>query len=446
MRQICLIIACFFFFNCYSQTDSVRLDYSPYGQTRDMLDADMNALAYHKKLTQFTYFDMNYVNERLEDFFSGDISLVQSGEPIYDMSKPDKYISQKYVKSIQYNPTKSYFINVKYNLFTEGSNFIIKSCEISGYWIYILDLYVKYWADNSLHFEAAKKGELVVYYLLQDKIVLSLNPTTETGKIVITNTTINSIDQYNEIIKKNQIQYLKQIEEKKQIDLKKAEEARELTIKKEIEEKKKQEEKLNAFLLERKTTVYNLSEINIDLNDSIKTNIIKVINDFIANSKQSQYSIKGDLKVMIDTNNVVTYDTLNIKTDNQEQLKLLTDKIKSNLKFKTQILNGYSVNSFLICNIDLFYFNGQVFFKIDKTNKIVYQELQPSTDIKTLINQVYSKNEKGKYEIKIEYSKINGNQIQNSNTIIKYKKPFKFPYYMIGIAALVIAGALGLQI
>lgn len=90
-----------------------RTDISPYNLQYDMLDFNMRTLASHEYLTQFTYFDMNFVNPRFQNFLSNILDVTQVGETEFNMSKPEKSISMNYEKKAQYNFTKPRNIIVK---------------------------------------------------------------------------------------------------------------------------------------------------------------------------------------------------------------------------------------------------------------------------------------------------------------------------------------------
>jgi hypothetical protein len=236
------------YFHCIlinaQESEKKRTDISPYGAAYSNLSFSMSQIAPHGHLTQFTYFDINFVSQRFEDFLTNNDFLAQVGETEIEMSKPDKFIAKRFQKKAQYNSTKPRSILVKYNLFDNNGLLMVKSCEISGYWDYVIELYVYYWTTN-MNFEAAKKAEVAVSFLLQDRIALTLNAVKEYGSILITNTTIKSSDQFKEIVDKNsQFNLKNSIDSLKQQHLKEIEAEK---IQKEIERKKRQDA-ISAFI------------------------------------------------------------------------------------------------------------------------------------------------------------------------------------------------------
>lgn len=430
MKYLILITFCIQFLNCFAQDYDERIDYSPYGLTYGYLNANMRSLAPHQQLTQFTFFDMNFVNIRLQNFLENELSLIMVGEPTEDIKK-DKYcIIERYEKGIQINHSKPYYIKVIYNLYPEGKNLIIKSCEISGYWNYIVDLYIKYW-NTTLNFEAAKKGEIVVNYLMQDRISLSLNAQNETGKISIVNTTIKNIAEYNEIIKKAEIKHQKYIADKHQEIINNENQEKELILKKEIEKKQQELEKLNAFLIERKTKSYDLSEFDNLQSKSINLKIKEIISNHINNSTQVEYSFKGNLIIAIDTNNIITYDSNLIKTNNKEQLSKLIEEIKRSINIKTPLINGYKVNSIIEYPLDICFQSRYISFKLNKSQDFKYKDFVPEISAKKTIERKYLNSNSGKYTVEYIYATNNDIQIKSDVKTILYKKTYNIPFFSL---------------
>ncbi len=242
IKKVFALLAILFFIKCSvisQENQEKRTDISPYGKQYSELDFSMRFIAAHEKLTQFTYFDLNFVDTRLQNYLSHYLFFAPIGEPEINFTPTSKSISMKYEKKAQYGFTKPRGITVKYNLFDNNGLLIIKSCEISGYWLYITDLYVNYWTTD-LNFESAKKKELVVNYLLQDRIALTLNPINESGFISITNTTINSISQFQTILAKGvQLNLANDIDSIKQKKLKETENKKKIEETERINQKNK---------------------------------------------------------------------------------------------------------------------------------------------------------------------------------------------------------------
>ena len=202
MKTLIIFILIILEINNYAQEiDSMAVVRSPYGTSFERLDASMHVLAPHGFLTQFSYFEVNFTKTRLADFLEKKMHMELVGIPKFNNTKNGLAIIEKYKKATNIDD-KDQYLYVKYNLIDKWDYSIIKSCEISGYWDFILDLYITYW-NTTLNFDAAKKGELVVNNFLQDRVALSLNPSKEYGKIDITSTTIKAKLDYDNVIKQN---------------------------------------------------------------------------------------------------------------------------------------------------------------------------------------------------------------------------------------------------
>lgn len=147
------------------------------------LKASMKALAPHGLLTKFNGMDLNFVNWNVQDFMSKYMGMKPIGDQKVDMTKPIKTIETIYVKSISQN-NKQHKMSVKYYLVPEGNKIKIKSCEISGYWDYVVMFYVKYW-NTTLNFEEAKGKELVVNHLIDDRVALEVSAAKALAKIKV---------------------------------------------------------------------------------------------------------------------------------------------------------------------------------------------------------------------------------------------------------------------
>jgi hypothetical protein len=170
-----------------AQNDSLSKLYDSFADENQRF-MSMRALADHGLLTQITGFEINFVDTRIQEYLSKYTILGLVGEPSVNMIGSNKYIIQKYEQKIQYNNNKTSTFNVKYNLIIDKQNrIIIKSCKIYGSSLHVLDFYVNFW-PTSLNFEAAKKNEVVVNFLLQDRVALKWIPSTDYAEIIVTST------------------------------------------------------------------------------------------------------------------------------------------------------------------------------------------------------------------------------------------------------------------
>lgn len=153
-----------------------------------ILSANMAALAWHGKLTQFTNMDLNFVTERVDDYMNSALMGFSTlGPPKFEIKNNQGIRTDKYLPAVMGAVTTS-FIQFKYFTTISGKDFIIDSCVISGKLQFLINFYVSYWTTK-INFEGRKDGEIVHNHLLNDDISFQFFPSNEVGKIIIKQTT-----------------------------------------------------------------------------------------------------------------------------------------------------------------------------------------------------------------------------------------------------------------
>jgi len=189
---VCIVLLCL---NAYSQQGVQRLDLSPYGLTEQILDVKMRLLAGHEDATQITYFDLNFVEQRMQDFMKK-----KMGMTITDVSKFIKTSSYEtftvtYTQMATIGTTKIPKLYFKYTIFgNKDKNPIIKSLEITGTSIHVINFFVRYW-PTTLNIDVSK-SKIAYNYLVQDKATIRLNPANAAWSISVENTSIKTLDDY----------------------------------------------------------------------------------------------------------------------------------------------------------------------------------------------------------------------------------------------------------
>jgi len=73
---ITTLFLCLIRFNSYAQYPGEnRNDYSPYGLDYSMLSLKMRLLSHHEDATQITYFDLNFVEQLMQDFLKKEMGM-----------------------------------------------------------------------------------------------------------------------------------------------------------------------------------------------------------------------------------------------------------------------------------------------------------------------------------------------------------------------------------
>ncbi len=187
-----------------------------------------------------------------------------------------------------------------------------------------------------------------------------------------------------------------------------------------------------VFLKERKTRVYKLQDINKTEYNNVIDLIQKESNAMIKNGSSSSFSISGMMKVEMDTTGVVKFNTEGMKTDNQAQLDMLLTNLTNVVKVEAQYKNGYAVNSDLTYSFDISVQQGTAMFRIDKSNNLIFSDPYPVEKAKSDIENKYRSGDIGKYSVTYEIASNENTPAKSNITLVKYKKPFKFPTYIVG--------------
>lgn len=161
------------------------------------LDNYMNKSDAYPHTTQFTYFDINYVHTKVHLFVSNTLGLSQDDNVVYDFNEKNKSIIYTYHTFMGSGKPKD--LKIKYIVFPDEHNLIIKSVEISGFYNYVANFFIKFWY-TSFDFSNINKNELLVNNFLQDRVALTSG---ENRKINITSSTIKSEVQFREMLKKS---------------------------------------------------------------------------------------------------------------------------------------------------------------------------------------------------------------------------------------------------
>lgn len=138
-------------------------------QTRAQRELSARAETY---LTEFNDMNVNFVNARVQDFLFDELDLVPTEDPEYSFVDEIVTITETYRKSVR-TATNDHSLQVIYKAKPEGNDLIIQTCQVSGFDVYVVDFFVKYW-NTTLNFESVKKGEVVVNYWITDRASLSL--------------------------------------------------------------------------------------------------------------------------------------------------------------------------------------------------------------------------------------------------------------------------------
>lgn len=196
---LCMAMLCF---STYAQFDANRKDYSPYSIDIQKLAIQMRMLSQHEDATQITYFDLNFVDQLMQDFMRKEMNMAVVHFPKFSIENGNHVLTIKYTGQATMRTSKIQYLIFKYTYFdNKDKNPIIKSLVISGASNKVINFYVSYW-PTTINFDGSH-NKVAYNYLLQDKATIRLNPTNAQWSISIENTTIHTQDEYYKELDKN---------------------------------------------------------------------------------------------------------------------------------------------------------------------------------------------------------------------------------------------------
>jgi len=261
-----------------------------------------------RDLTQWTYFDLNFVSLKVTSFIYNKMEMSQDGEQDIKFNNGIGTITQSYIEQASRGIPKK--LKIKYTVFPIEHDFVIKSVKITGDYEKVTTLYAYYW-NTSLHFDEVASKKIVTSQNLQDKVVYHYNG--RNPYITVDNTTIHDSetfskefivkrDKYNlnkekrELEKKQQeqaeIEALNEQRNAKIAAYKAKEEKRQEEIKK-LREKREEE---NKRIKSRRYSKTNIEVVKkkrkFDFNQEVDTSLEKKIETFLQSEKNGSYVLE----------------------------------------------------------------------------------------------------------------------------------------------------------
>ena len=153
--------------------------------------------------TQITYFDLNFVALRIQEFASQslEMTLIDNEYNIKDGKGDITYIFEEKIVAGSRTPYK---LNAVFSVEPLANTFVIKSLKINGDSDKVLSFYVGFW-NTTINFDDLKKKGMVYNRYLQDKIEYHFN--SGNPYIEITNTSIKDFGTFATAFKNKELSY-----------------------------------------------------------------------------------------------------------------------------------------------------------------------------------------------------------------------------------------------
>lgn len=242
--------------------------------------------------TQITYFDLNFVNLKLQDYLSYQFGMTLNSEKAkYELKNGKGFITSAFIDKISMNrnPRELFF---KFNVFPMGKGFVIKDLKITGTADAVLRFYVSYWT-TTLNFDDVSKTEVVSNRLLQDRISYNFN--NGNPYIKVENTTIENPEKFIAEYQLKKIEYAKKEKEKAEKAKREKIKREKIKAKREKEIEKERNTKIIKFtyqVVKKKRGIEFIQNSYFPDNNAEKANIEKRFTELLADKERGKYLIE----------------------------------------------------------------------------------------------------------------------------------------------------------
>lgn len=399
---------------------------------------------------QTTFNKLNNSAKYFQDFLDFELKLCQTGETVYKLNKGVGTITSTYTDCIIHGfgniDEEAYKIFIQYTVFPIENDLFAEKLDVWGNLEKILKIFINY-CPTGINFEHMTNNQSeITSYFLNDRIVFSteIRNGKQIGRIRVRSTTG---DDYKKFIKDYELKKQNYIDNKQivaQDSLKRDEEKKQIEIRKEIELKKVEQEKLDAFLIQRKNTIFSLAKYNLSSYNKTLNELESQIHNFLLSSNLDQFYIRGELKLQVDTNFIKTINSDFVNTDHQAYLNQLTNILIEATAIEPVSLNGYYVNTEMPFFMNISYRSATTTFKIDNARQFVFHDLQLSENLKMEIEKAYRNSARGKYTVKYEIFRNEKKPTVYKFELVEVKKQMHIPVFIFGIFTLILIGAFSL--
>lgn len=209
--------------------------------------------------TQFTYFDLNFVNFRVQDYLEKNSGMVLM-DTKFNLKDGQGTAEFIYKESMVIGSNRQpYSLHFLYTVSPIENDLVITKCKITGQSDKLIAFYVGFW-KTSLKFDEVKKRKEVYNHYLQDRISFFFN--NGNPYVIIENETSIDFQKFKEeyeLKKSVEEKRLAELEKEKELLAKQEDERREIKKQERVEKRKQAEEErqkqLNTKVLNSSVTV-----------------------------------------------------------------------------------------------------------------------------------------------------------------------------------------------
>lgn len=253
----------------------------------------------NKYQTQISYFDLNFVTLKLQDYMSYKFLMTLNDEKTkYELNEGKGDITFAFIDKMAINkkPRELFF---KYSVFPLEKELVITELKITGDTDTVLRFYIDFWT-TTLNFDDVSKTETVSNRLFQDRISYSYN--NGNSYVTVKNTTIENPEEFITEYEAKKVEFDKN--EKIRIAQKEIEEkerAKRLEEEQKIKEKERNTQitKVKYQVIKKKRNL-KFEKTNKYFPDkhSEEANLKSRFNEFLAEKEKGTYIIEVQYKLV----------------------------------------------------------------------------------------------------------------------------------------------------
>lgn len=227
---------------------------------------------FERHQTQFTYFDLNYVNFRVQNYLEKNSGMVLMNTK-FNLKDGRGIAEFIYKESMVIGSNrKPYTLHFNYTVAPIENDLVITKCKITGQVDKLIAFYVGFW-KTTLQFDEVKRQKEVYNHYLQDRVSFFFN--NGNPYVIIENETSIDFQRFKE-----EYEMKKTAEEKKLLELQKEKELIAQQKQEQLEIERKQQAEKRKQAEEKKQKQLNTKVLNSSVTIEKKKNRLQIQGKF----------------------------------------------------------------------------------------------------------------------------------------------------------------------
>lgn len=250
---------------------------------------------FEKHQTQFTYFDLNYVNFRVQNYLEKNSGMVLM-DTKFNLKDGHGIAEFIYKESMVIGSNrKPYTLHFNYTVAPIENDLVITKCKITGQTDKLIAFYVGFW-KTSLQFDEVKRRKEVYNHYLQDRVSFLFN--NDNPYVIIENETSIDFQKFKEeyeMKKTAEEKRLLELQKEKELIAQQKQEQLEIDRKRQAEKRKQAEEKrqkqLNTKVLNSSVTIEKKKN-KLQFQGKISDVFLQDVEEFLKDKENGTYLLQ----------------------------------------------------------------------------------------------------------------------------------------------------------